>query len=102
MGGTRWFFQGTAPQGERLSRRYGNDSVNADYPPPELRNPGEEALLPQAAEMKGGTIQAEEVGRRVVRAIERNDLYILTHPEQRDFLRRRAAKLDAMFAPEVW
>ena len=70
--------------------------------PPELRNPGEEALLPSAGEMKGGTIPPEEVGRRVVRAIERNDLYILTHPEQRDFLRRRAAKLDAMFEPETW
>jgi NAD(P)-dependent dehydrogenase (short-subunit alcohol dehydrogenase family) len=70
--------------------------------PPELRNDGEEPVLPSAAEMKGGTIPPEEVGRRVVRAIERNDLYILTHPEQRDFLRRRAAKLDAMFAPETW
>jgi NAD(P)-dependent dehydrogenase (short-subunit alcohol dehydrogenase family) len=70
--------------------------------PQELRNPGEELLLPPAAEMKGGTIPPEEVGRRVTRAIERRDLYILTHPEQRDFLRRRAAKLDAMFAPETW
>jgi len=37
-----------------------------------------------------------------VRAIERSDLYILTHPEQRDFLRRRAEKLDGMFAPDKW
>jgi hypothetical protein len=29
-----------------------------------------------------------------VRGIERNDLYILTHPEQRELLRRRAARLD--------
>jgi NAD(P)-dependent dehydrogenase (short-subunit alcohol dehydrogenase family) len=70
--------------------------------PWELRNDGEALLPPSAAEMKGGVIPPEEVGRRVVRAIERNDLYILTHPEQRDFLRRRAAKLDAMFAPETW
>ena len=70
--------------------------------PAHLRNEGEEALLPSASEMKGGTIPPEEVGRRVVRAIERKDLYVLTHPEQRDFLRRRAAKLDAMFAPETW
>jgi NAD(P)-dependent dehydrogenase (short-subunit alcohol dehydrogenase family) len=70
--------------------------------PPALRNDGDEMLLPSAGEMKGGTIPPEEVGRRVVRAIERRDLYIVTHPEQRDFLRRRAAKLDAMFAPETW
>lgn len=70
--------------------------------PQELRNEGEEVLLPSAAELKGGTIPPEEVGRRVVRAIERNDLYILTHPEQRKFLRWRAAKLDAMFAADTW
>ena len=45
--------------------------------------------------MAGGTIPPEEVARRVVRGIERGDLYILTHPEQREILRRRAAKLDA-------
>ena len=38
----------------------------------------------------------------MVRAVDRNDLYILTHPEQREFLRRRAAKLDAMFEEDVW
>jgi NAD(P)-dependent dehydrogenase (short-subunit alcohol dehydrogenase family) len=70
--------------------------------PPQLRNEGEQVILPSAAEMKGGTITSAEVARRVVRGIERNDLYILTHPEQRDFLRRRAAKLDAMFEPGVW
>jgi NAD(P)-dependent dehydrogenase (short-subunit alcohol dehydrogenase family) len=70
--------------------------------PQELRNEEAPPLLPSAAEMKGGTIPPEEVGRRVVRAIERQDLYILTHPEQRDFLRRRAAKLDAMFEPDMW
>jgi hypothetical protein len=37
----------------------------------------------------------------VVRAIERKSLYVLTHPEQREILRRRAARLDAAFdAPE--
>ena len=49
--------------------------------------------------MKGGVIAVDEVARRVVRAIDRGDLYVLTHPEQREFLRRRAAKLDAMFEP---
>ena len=57
---------------------------------------------PPAGAMRGGVIGTEEVARRVVRAVERNDLYVLTHPEQREFLRRRAARLDAMFEPERW
>jgi len=78
--------------------------------PPELRNPGDPAPLldggapvevPEGS-MKGGTIAPEEVARRVVRAIERKDLYILTHPEQRGFLQRRAAKIDAMFEEGTW
>jgi hypothetical protein len=52
--------------------------------------------------MAGGVIAPEEVARRVLRGIRRRDLYILTHPEQREFLRRRAAKLDSMFEEDVW
>jgi NAD(P)-dependent dehydrogenase (short-subunit alcohol dehydrogenase family) len=63
-------------------------------PPPESQ--------PPAGALKGGVIAAEEVARRVVRGIERNELYVLTHPEQRDFLRRRAARLDAVFEPRSW
>ena len=70
--------------------------------PAALRNERDEMPLPAADAMKGGTIAAEEVARRVVRGIERGDLYILTHPEQREFLRRRAAKLDAMFEEGTW
>lgn len=70
--------------------------------PAHMRNPGPEPALPAAEEMKGGVIPAEEVARRVVRGIERRDLYILTHPQQREFLRRRASKLDAMFEEGVW
>jgi NAD(P)-dependent dehydrogenase (short-subunit alcohol dehydrogenase family) len=78
--------------------------------PAELRNPGEEPVLADSGKpvdvpegsMKGGVIQADEVARRVVRAIDRGDLYILTHPEQREFLRRRAAKIDAMFEEGTW
>jgi NAD(P)-dependent dehydrogenase (short-subunit alcohol dehydrogenase family) len=50
---------------------------------------------PPSAAMKGGVIGVADVTPRIVAAIERNDLYVLTHPEQREFLRRRAAKLDA-------
>jgi len=67
------------------------DPVDIDEPPPEVQGA-----------MKGGVIGVEEVARRVVRAIDRGDLYILTHPEQRGFLRRRAAKLDAVFEPDRW
>lgn len=69
--------------------------------PDALRN-AEEIAPPPASAMAGGVIAAEEVARRVVRGIDRGDLYILTHPEQREILRRRAAKLDGMFEEEVW
>jgi NAD(P)-dependent dehydrogenase (short-subunit alcohol dehydrogenase family) len=70
--------------------------------PSDLRNDVEAPVLPPAASMSGGVIAAPEVAQRVVRGIERGDLYILTHPEQREFLRRRAAKLDSMFEEGVW
>ncbi|MFQ5417596.1 MAG: SDR family NAD(P)-dependent oxidoreductase [Myxococcota bacterium] len=50
----------------------------------------------------GNVIQVGEVADRVVRAIEQKDLYILTHPEQREILKRRAARLDAMFEEGRW
>jgi NAD(P)-dependent dehydrogenase (short-subunit alcohol dehydrogenase family) len=69
--------------------------------PSDLRNK-EDAPIPPSDAMAGGTIAAPEVARRVVRGIERNDLYILTHPEQRAILKRRADKLDAMFEEKLW
>lgn len=75
--------------------------------PDGLRNPGDPTDLPPADDdvagaMVGSTITVDEVVRRVLRAIERRDLYVLTHPEQRDILRRRAERLDRMFDPERW
>ena len=75
--------------------------------PAALRNPGDPIDPPDAdpeveGAMQGGVIGVDEVARRVVRAIERGDLYVLTHPEQRGFLRRRAARLDRMFEPDHW
>ena len=55
---------------------------------------------PPEGSMVGSTVSADDVARRVVRAIERGDLYVLTHPEQREILRRRAQKLDAVF--DAW
>jgi NAD(P)-dependent dehydrogenase (short-subunit alcohol dehydrogenase family) len=64
---------------------------------------GEECDIPavDAGALAGGTVSAEDVARRALRGIERGDLYIMTHPEQRDFLRRRAARLDAAFEEDL-
>jgi hypothetical protein len=71
--------------------------------PTELRNEKQEPLPKvEPGALKGGTVKPEDVAARVVRAIERRDLYILTHPEQREFLRRRANKIDQMFEPDKW
>jgi NAD(P)-dependent dehydrogenase (short-subunit alcohol dehydrogenase family) len=71
--------------------------------PAELRNP-EGTDLPQfggeAPPMVGGVVHPDDVARRVVRAIERRDLYVLTHREQREILKRRARRLDDAF--EDW
>jgi len=63
---------------------------------------GKAPLVEDPGPLVGGVISAEEVAARVVRAIDRNDLYILTHPEQRAILRKRAAKQDAMFEVDDW
>jgi NAD(P)-dependent dehydrogenase (short-subunit alcohol dehydrogenase family) len=47
--------------------------------------------------LQGGVIAAQEVARRVVGAIESNVFYVFTHPEQREILRRRAERQDAVF-----
>ncbi len=45
----------------------------------------------------GRTIQADEVAEKVVRAVKRGELYILTHDEARPFLRRRFERMDRVF-----
>jgi NAD(P)-dependent dehydrogenase (short-subunit alcohol dehydrogenase family) len=69
--------------------------------PAALRNPGPD-IVPDGSAMVGSVIQPEEVARRVVRAIERKDLYVFTHPEQREILKRRWMRQDRMFEPGVW
>lgn len=64
---------------------------------PVLLRTGQEIVPPGAPAMRGGVIDPDAVAGRVVRAIERKSLYVLTHPEQREILRRRAARLDATF-----
>jgi NAD(P)-dependent dehydrogenase (short-subunit alcohol dehydrogenase family) len=73
--------------------------------PKELRNPEGTDILQtggDAPPLVGSTIQPEELARRVVRAVERRDLYILTHPEQREILKRRAQRIDETFSRERW
>jgi NAD(P)-dependent dehydrogenase (short-subunit alcohol dehydrogenase family) len=48
--------------------------------------------------LQGGVITPEEVAARVVRGIEQKRLYILTHPEQREILERRAQRQDSAFS----
>jgi NAD(P)-dependent dehydrogenase (short-subunit alcohol dehydrogenase family) len=62
---------------------------------PALLRTGQEVVPAGAPAMRGGVVDPDAVARRVVRAIERRSLYVLTHPEQREILRRRAARLDA-------
>ena len=69
--------------------------------PGELRGQNE-TRAPGAESLVGSIISPEEVAARAARGIEHNDLYILTHPEQREILRRRAARLDAVFGDDVW
>jgi NAD(P)-dependent dehydrogenase (short-subunit alcohol dehydrogenase family) len=63
--------------------------------------PPEGAAAPTAA-LRGDVITVAEVAKRVVTGIERKDLYIYTHPEQREILKRRAARQEAMFETERW
>ncbi|MGH6692235.1 MAG: SDR family NAD(P)-dependent oxidoreductase, partial [Gammaproteobacteria bacterium] len=65
-----------------------------------LGAPPEAGALGVPAPGFGSVIAPEDVARRVVRAIERRDLYILTHLEQREILERRTARQLAAF--EGW
>jgi NAD(P)-dependent dehydrogenase (short-subunit alcohol dehydrogenase family) len=74
--------------GRNSARRLGRPEP--DQPPPQ---PGASA----GESMVGGVVAPREVAQRVVRGIERGSLYIFTHPEQREILRRRARRQDAVF-----
>jgi len=78
-----------------------NENSVRNRPAP-LRNPGCDPVIVDSGLMVGSVIAPDEVARRVVRGIERKDLYILTHPEQREILRRRWQRQDRLFEPDVW
>ena len=67
--------------------------------------PGAEPLaaeLEQASARppEGGTLAADDVAARVLHAVRADELYILTHPESQEFIRRRFARIDAAFATQ--
>jgi NAD(P)-dependent dehydrogenase (short-subunit alcohol dehydrogenase family) len=67
--------------------------------PAELSNPGQtEPTLESMQTTVSRVIQPEEVADRVVRAIREKSLFILTHKESREIIRRRAERLDAAAA----
>ncbi len=55
--------------------------------------PGDDHVEPDGP-LVGGVIPPEAVAERVVDAVAADELYVITHPEQRDILARRAARLD--------
>lgn len=70
--------------------------------PADLRNPEDgEASLGGGQYTYGRTIEPQEVAERVVRAIRGNELYVLTHWESRDILKRRAERLERAAAKLV-
>ncbi|MGH7897350.1 MAG: SDR family NAD(P)-dependent oxidoreductase [Candidatus Binatia bacterium] len=74
-----------------VNTRIGDSERNR---PAELRNPGaEKPSLGDAAYTQPRVIEASEVAERVVRAIREKALYILTHAESRDIVKRRAERL---------
>jgi NAD(P)-dependent dehydrogenase (short-subunit alcohol dehydrogenase family) len=68
--------------------------------PAEFGGPSTASFLSEEdkATLSGRELPVEPVGDLVVAAIRRNDLYIHTHKEAREFLRRRSERLDAAFA----
>lgn len=51
----------------------------------------------QEKKMRGRVLPVEGVAEKVVRAIRENQLYIVTHEESREFIRRRFDRIDAAF-----
>lgn len=49
--------------------------------------------------LQGRTLETPEVAERVLRAIRRQELYIITHEESREFVRRRFERIDRSFDP---
>ena len=51
----------------------------------------------QAEKMRGRVLPVQGVAAKVVKAIKNNELYIVTHEESREFIRRRFERIDKAF-----
>jgi NAD(P)-dependent dehydrogenase (short-subunit alcohol dehydrogenase family) len=82
----------------RVETNIGNSARNR---PPELGGPNETVVHEGPGEderqLAGGTISADEVAEMVLKAVRNNELYILTHPESRPFVRRRFERIDRAY-----
>jgi NADP-dependent 3-hydroxy acid dehydrogenase YdfG len=67
---------------------------DSGYAPPEPRKEGETSFMDLA-------MDAVEAGGHVMRGIKNNQLFIVSHPEYRDVLRARHAKIEASIANEA-
>jgi NAD(P)-dependent dehydrogenase (short-subunit alcohol dehydrogenase family) len=67
--------------------------------PAEFGGPSHEAAFSEEelAAMSGNTISADRAAELLVSAIKRNELYVHTHPEAREFLERKCSRIDAAF-----
>jgi NAD(P)-dependent dehydrogenase (short-subunit alcohol dehydrogenase family) len=67
--------------------------------PAELGGPeASRARTPEEQEnLRGRTLPADVAAEKVVRAVKRGDLYIMTHEEARPFIRRRFERIDRAF-----
>jgi NADP-dependent 3-hydroxy acid dehydrogenase YdfG len=66
---------------------------DSGYPPPEPRKEGEASFM-------DFSMDAVEAGRHVLNGIKNNQLFIISHPEDRDVLKARHAKIEASITGE--
>jgi hypothetical protein len=66
---------------------------DSGYAPPEPRKEGESSFMDYA-------MDAVEAGAHVLKGIKNNQLFIISHPEYRDVLRARHAKIEASISNE--
>ena len=52
----------------------------------------------ESQSMRGRVLTPELAAEKVVKAVKNNELYIHTHEEARDFIRRRFERIDRAFA----
>lgn len=76
-----------------------NINNSARNRPQALGGPARQLDVPpeQRGKLRGRVLPVEEVAQRVVTGIQNNELYIVTHEESREFVRRRFERIDKAF-----